>query len=506
MKRLHYNKSEEKYLDYNEKEPVQYLEAAGKSLLPHSNLVLLKQMTGWARFVEALLSRVTFNFSLEDIMREETEIDTIDCLTVLNVAWRWHTDIISRKEPLTSHYAYAYMMSWSCFCQSFIITIHNNVDRLEEIQKWPAEKYVFYQEMSQLNNIEISSDIISQYNVTILWDSMKFFIIYGAYNMSYSNDMKRYIHALFYRYCSFLTVKEEELEVMIDNPLFIQEIDKEEKKTKLGDEDEAYDAYKLITIPVTENYHLTSNYLFEGEILFYHQFYRITLSDILCSFYEEDPILLSSVVIDDKIEEYKLVWFNFVTHVCSHSRLDQFIVNDFKKDMMSIYLYHGEKERYQRTWPEANSDPNDILNQTRPDDQIIALEIQNMIPTLILSTFKEKGIYEKESIFITFLAIKRWFAYREFKNHGILNELLILEEFYELNQINLIMIRKNTDYPLLIRFVSTYYVILGRQIYKSTIFFNALFLWINLMSKREAGFERAMHKLLLPIIQDFNVI
>lgn len=505
MKRLRYNKPEEFYLKYNN-QPEIYLKEATTNCLPLNNIVLLKQMTGWAQFIEALMIRIPICFSLENLMKEETVFDRIDLGIVLNIAWRWHTDIIMRKQALTSHYAYAYLMSWSCFCQTFFLTVHEDMERSHELQMWPAQKYQFYQEMSRLYNIEISDDPISKYNVTDLWDSMKFVIIHGAYTIPYSIDMKRYIHALFYRYCSFLTIEEDNLELVMDNPLFIQEPDDNIIK-KNGNEDEAYDAYKFITIPVKKDQHLTSSYIFEGELLFYHQFYRITLSDILFTFYENDPIILESIPTEENDQHHKLVWYQFMSAICEHSRLQQYIVNDFKKDMLYLYLYHGEKERFIRTWPEANADPNDILNQTRASDQMMALEIQKMIPLSIVTAYKEKGLYEKEVVFITFCAIKRWFAYKVYKKYRELDTLLIMEEFYSINEINLMILReKSKDKPMILRLASTCYVINGSQVYKTILFIDALFLWINLMSKIDVEFETVIHKLLRPVISHFNVI
>lgn len=534
MKRnLTYSKHEETYLTYNGN-PEEYLKKASKSLLPMGDLTLVRQFTEFAKFIEALLDRIPEAFSFDLVMRPESELDRVDLLHVLNITWRWHVMLVSRKQPLTSHYAYAYMMSWSCFCQTFFLAVFESPTRSHDVRTLPAQKYVFHQTLGRLYNVDISDEPIAKYNITDLWDSMKYFLIFGAYTIPYSVDAKEYLHALLYRYASFLTVEEADLEAVMDNPLFIQEVNDIQRRGKrydssaaAADDDEAYDAYKSRTIPIQKDQHLTSFFIYEGELLFYHQFYRITISDMLFSFYEENPFIIECMEQEPEKEhehqqqekenkgigkimiatDYKSVWYEFVTAVCQHPRLEQTIVNDFKKDMMYLYLYHGEKERFVRTWPEANSDPNDILNQTRQSDQMEALRIQVMTPISILTAYKEKGIYEKESVFITLCAIKRWSAYKKYKNHAFLKELLIMEEFYNVDELNQKVHRdKKEDSPLFLRLFSVNYVMDGSQIYKTLNFIEALFLWLNLMSKREASFANVIHKSLLHIIPSFNVI
>jgi hypothetical protein len=545
MKRnLTYSKHEESYLTYNGS-PEEYLKKASKSLLPMGDLTLVRQFCEFSKFIEALLDRIPEAFSFDLVMRPESELDRIDLLHVLNVTWRWHVMLVSRKQPLTAHYAYAYIMSWSCFCQTFFLTVFENPARSQDVRTLPAQKYAFHQALGRLYNVDISDESIAQYNITDLWDSMKYFLIFGAYTLPYSVDAKEYLHALLYRYASFLTVEEPDLEAVMDNPLFIQEINNNQERGKrygsavmgsttsaaADDGDEAYDAYKSRTIPIQKEQHLTSFFIYEGELLFYHQFYRITISDMLFSFYEENPFIIECMEEEQEKEEeqeeqeekknnkngmgkiivektdYKSAWYEFVMAVCQHPRLEQTIVNDFKKDMMYLYLYHGEKERFVRTWPEANSDPNDILNQTRQSDQMEALRIQAMTPNSILTAYREKGIYEKESVFITLCAIKRWSAYKGYKNHASLKELLIMEEFYSVDELNQKVHRdKKEDSPLFLRLFSVNYAMDGSQIYKTLNFIKALFLWMNLMSKREASFANVIHKSLLRIIPSFNVI
>jgi hypothetical protein len=210
------------------------------------------------------LDRIPEAFSFDLVMRPESELDRIDLLHVLNVTWRWHVMLVSRKQPLTAHYAYAYIMSWSCFCQTFFLTVFENPARSQDVRTLPAQKYAFHQALGRLYNVDISDESIAQYNITDLWDSMKYFLIFGAYTLPYSVDAKEYLHALLYRYASFLTVEEPDLEAVMDNPLFIQEINNNQERGKrygsavmgsttsaaADDGDEAYDAYKSRTIPI----------------------------------------------------------------------------------------------------------------------------------------------------------------------------------------------------------------------------------------------------------------
>jgi hypothetical protein len=347
------------------------------------------------------------------------------------------------------------------------------------------------------HNIEISGDPLSLYRVTDVWDSVRLIVTEALYTEVYSDEMKQYFYALFFRYCELMTVREPELEAVLDNPRFVEFLDPAEGAGDGDDEavvaeredgdDTAYDAYKRVKVPVSDVCALRSDYFYEGEVLFFNQLYRLILSDRLLVQYETSPMQLAGPPPSAETRATcQAAWLSLMTDVCRHKELGQFIVADFKAQMMQLYLFHGETERFRRQWPEANAEPTDVLLMFRAADHMEALRIHGVPPLELVKAYVESGaLYERECAFLTRQVTQRWLAYQGVKRARTLDRYFVLESMLTMAQLEAQLERDEKRPPLLLCLMKLYYVVDGERLYRTEHFIQAYLLWLGQLILRD---------------------
>jgi len=535
MKRVHYSKREETYLRYATGHAALYADDAAMFLLPGNDHVLLRHMASLAEFVEQLLRRQiarrerdepvtnsSVHFLLMDVEEEAQsadEHDAVDTGQAQSFVWRWHSDLAARTCEMTGLFANAFLLSWSALCQLFYLAYYESPERYSRVRQWRAQDYPFYRRVAAKHNIEISGDPLSLYRVTDVWDSVRLIVTEALYTEPYDAEMKQYFYALFFRYCELMTVREPELEAMLDNPRFVEFLDgggdddeaaataaAELEEDEEGDET-AYDSYKRVKIPVSETCALRSDYFYEGEVLFYNQLYRLILSDRLLVQYETTPIVLVVAPTTETRQLCQAAWLDLMSYVCQHKELGQFIVADFKAQMMQLYLFHGEVERFRRQWPESNSEPGDVLLMFRAADHMEALRIQSTPPLeLIRAHNADTAVYERECAFLTRQVTKHWLGYQGVRRARNLERYFVIESMLTMAQLEALLLRDDKTPPLLLCLMRIYYVVDGEHLYRTPHFIQAYMLWLSQMILRDIIRLSHLPQALQACIGHFRVI
>jgi hypothetical protein len=283
--------------------------------------------------------------------------------------------------------------------------------------------------------------------------------------------------------------------VVLDNPLFaVKQVPQtqtkkhdwqEEVEEEEEDDEDNYDAYRNVVIPLDETYSLKSEYFYEGEIVFFSQLRRMRLSRRLLLQYENNPIILKNKPSAELMIKCNCMVLEMLKQVSIHQELKQFVIEDFKLNMMALYVYHGERERYRRKWPEASSGDDVVLSVCRPADHLNANNMKKMKLSDIID-----NSHEKEIVLITKCVTHRWLSYQGYSlisgfidKHNL--HSFVIEETVSLDYINeLVTDNEEKDesmFPTLLKLVHTYYVLYNGGVYKSERFVDAYLLWLHLL-------------------------
>lgn len=483
MKRLHYSKSEESYLKYNEGQLLEYAVEVQSAILPSDLFALLKQTSHFASFVETLLvARMAADDEPEDAfswldnevtaIRPDGEASLIDLGEMLSVAWRWHSDVVARRLPLQGHYASVMFLGWSSFCQLFYLCAQSDETRLAQLRHWPAQDYAFYQKMALQHTIEITNLPISLYSCNDLWCSVRLITTTGLYTQPYTVELKQYFYALFYRYCELISAEQGDISIIMDNPLFVTELPKQESD-------------KLI-IPLNDQLALCSEYVYDGQSLFYSQLYRISLSDRLETLYDSGAMILQHQPDEETTRLSQKAWLEMLRTVFKDKLLGQFIVTDFKQNILRLHLYHGETEQYRRLWPDNKADPSEVLSLLRPDDHLAAMAIQALPLMEVAAKYeKEPSVVENEMVYLTKQVTERWLASRNVQGHKTrLAPLFQMEQLTTLELLDEWTLREQGDPPLLLGLMHLYYVVSGPRLFRTENFTYAYLVWLQLLMEQ----------------------
>jgi hypothetical protein len=384
---------------------------------------------------------------------------------------------------------------------------------LNELRHWRAQDYAHFQRASAQHTIEITSLPIAMYTLQDLWVSVRLIVTATFYSEPYCAAMKRYFFALFYRYCELLSVAQSDAELIVDNPLFIgqappangtngeEEVDEEEEANL--DSEDAYNAYKRLTIPLTPTFSLSSAYIYDGQSLFYSQLHRIILSDRLDTLRRIAPLLLREPLDATSAAQCEQAWLQTLNAVCQDLELGQFVLTDFKCELMRLHLYHGEVEQYKRHFPRSQASPNEVMRTLRGSDHAAALQIH---VTPLAELLARSAEYERECLFLTRQTTARWFAFRRVKAHATLMELFQLEQLCALDALDSATLRTEREGPLFLALMRQYYVVDGSQVYRSSSYVQAYLLWLNRLVQRELIALSHIHPTLRPCIRLFEAI
>lgn len=499
MKRVYFNEEKEKFLAYTTLE--QYARQCVGFALPNDLFILLQHMTAFTHFVEALvdkrlaeltdqekevsLSDLLMTMMLQDEEIAEPDPQQISLNKMLSVAWQWHMTINEMREDFTGLYARIVLLSWTAFGKLFFLV--RRCDDEGALRQFRAEDYPYCMMVSRDENVTISSRPIIAYSVKEVRNSVRL-IMSSLYRYPYTTAMKNYFYALFYRYCDLFTLQQTDLKRVLDNPLYYAPVEPEEEEE---DDDDDYDAYKRITVPLDAQYQLKSEYFYEGELLFARQLRRMMLSNQLIKQSENNPIILTNPINDETMRQCSLAMMETFCQLTIHKELKKFINEDFKRDLLKLYMFHGETERFVRQWPSSASEPGDVLAITRPNDLLSANQVQKMNLADIL---KAGDVYGKEIVFITKCINHRWISYESNEWSHRIDAAFMIEQMVTLDDIDE-AIDNEAGLPILLSLIQTYYVVYRRAVYRTVVFTEAFMIWLSILIKKEGVMtEKTVHQ------------
>lgn len=571
--RLQYNNNEEPHLQYHRGEQKRYEAALASAVLPQSNRSLLRQLTEFMRFIEDLtetvLRQVQYNSEEEDeeddgsfyarlVQEAQAKLaraasDTVDAPAVnsaamLEVAWRWHNEICvrGRREPLTGLYAHCFMMSWAAFCKLFFLVVYQNEELYRLIRSHRAEQYAYCARVSAEENVVVSDARLCDYTVQELWLSLQQ-IVPSLYRHPFEPHMKTYLYALFFRYCDLQCMEQAAPRRCLDNPLFVkftrrvesgsssdeedddddadtgqtsssddEEAGEEEESEEEDDDDdddeeeEDYEAYKKQLVPLGPDYALRSAYFFEGQLAFLSQLKRVLFSETLASLCEQAPLRLAEAPPDCTAPVTQMLDALF-----RDKYLKQHIKEEFRRRVLSLYVYHGETERFRARWPHASHGAGDVLALLRPGDNETAMKVLKLTASEMLA---EPQRYERELVLMAKCATRQWLDMKVGQPVG--NETLVerldacflLEELVTLDTIDeriAEMLQPQPEGPpLLLRLVKRYYVARRStgQLYQTASFSEAYLLWMKLLLLDRYLRSSHMHADVKSCLRHFKVL
>jgi hypothetical protein len=338
----------------------------------------------------------------EDIMYEEEEeeivmkpINTVNYQTVCDIGWKWYNHIKTTKEVFTSYFAQSYYLIWIAFCRTFFLnSIMNKKNDTNFLMS--AMDYKFIKEIHTNHFVVVCGKPIMKYSLNEIWLAITL-IIPKLYKFTYTTHMRDYVYRLFLRYCHIVSIpchsKDEEY-MLLDNVLFFHYNDEEEaskKKINLfvntgikedeeeeeddddDDGEDEFEAYKeKCHLRMNKIYSIRSDFGFEVELILYHQLRRLDLAYKLSMMAKDNPIPFKDYVsLGENVVLAKMclsAWKEFLCIVSIDPQIRQMIKESFNNDVMHLFLYHGEKEKFIRNFPGSNHQPGDIIKQTRSHD------------------------------------------------------------------------------------------------------------------------------------------
>lgn len=500
-KRIRYNKTAQPHLIYHS--PVQYLSDAPKFTLPTEPLILVKHLNEFSLFVEVLVRDVFTHTDPDEnpLIQAMKKLErlNIPLNTVFELAWNWFLEIEGMKGDFTGRLANARLLAWSQCCTLFyLITYSGDNEKDCELlgkNKGPASAFTYCLTLAEKDsNIVITDSVMNDYTVDELWLSMRL-LLPTLYQNPYNNSMKQYLYALYFRYASFFTTKQNNLERLMDNPKFYRfEVGRDSESTveeEDDNEEEAFDAFKKQEIPLGFGYYLTSDFFYEGELLFTSQLRRIFLSTDLDEHCKEfsfifsptQPLTLNvglGLGLREGLEK-------MIMEVSVHGELRQSVNEEFMKQCLSLYIYHGEPERWKRMYPNMNTRASEILAQSRPSDLKHATSVMSQTITELVKSPNR----EREIVLLTKIITRQLLRYDDNKKAELINDSFILEELVSLDKLEELieraLKRKRSSprrAPLLVKLVSTYYVIHEGFLKKSHEFVECYLVWLAILVKR----------------------
>jgi hypothetical protein len=403
------------------------------------------------------------------------------CKTV----WDWHREQVRREHRGTAMYAVCHFFSWLSFCRIFYLAVcddealnSDNERRCQRYLQYGAPQFTYSQQLDGLYNVILSAEPLMLYSVSELLNSVRL-ILPTLYSHRYSVEQKDYVHALFFRYCDLLCMQQspEQLQSLLDNPLFLCQSEQQQQQqdrpviietdTVNSAVERFYDQFQDRAIPLTpdEDYSLKTPLVYEGEILFFYQIYRLNLSTQLQALCEDETLRWVDAEPVSELHALR-VCCEMICVLARDERLRQEILGEYKTYLPHMYLYHGDRERYRRHFPKSNTAPTAILNNFRPQ-QMLAIQkitreytIQDTIQRyeeackkrLLKNTQQRRQLsfdveseqddplaqveHELEFCFLLRSVTQIWFTFQQVPDRQALQECFVLEEMPHLTDRN----------------------------------------------------------------------
>jgi hypothetical protein len=474
--------------------------------------------------------------SIEEVDESQRILARIEFGRISQTLLEWHKDIVSRKEVLTGTYAICYFVSWGAFCRSFHLNICSDETRCKPYVQKTARDFAYCKKVGEYYNVILSSALVCEYKDTVLWNSIRR-IFSSLYTFRYSNEMKEYIFALFFRYCDLLSLQQPDAEKVFENPLFVEhrptpsssanytpshsftrnsghidEEEEEEAEEEAAESDEEeegleamYNAFKSISITVNDNYNINNEFAFEGQPLFCPQLERLFLSAKL---YKNKNLITiaytKSLTRNGFLQGATESWAKMCATVGEDGLLTTVVIAQFRTQIMPMHLYHGEETRFKRESPEASCEARDILTHFRPAEMTHINKIQAMTIRRIVMAYKKDFLLklkewvasgsdneanfelienELEGVLLTHICTMRWLEMKQVRQVKRLEASFVLEEMTDIEDIHALFYNpEKRKIPVFLKLMRIYYVIDVKKskLYKTIFFVEAYFLWLAL--------------------------
>lgn len=499
-----------------------YLKKCTNILPPIDNKSLFKH------FIES--SKMIGNYlTIYDRIYNNVSKDLILNLTnkILSIIWCWHKNIRERYEKINDElFCYSYIFSWTNVCRMMFIDLYQ-----EENMEKSGEEFNFIKNISKFDKIIITQNKIKNYTLKELWQSIV--LLWPClYKYSYSIDMKDYFNLLYFKYCSILTslnnnnFKEGDFTkyFKIKNPTL-----KNNNEITVLDEYSNEIDYKNIELNIDELNikHIISSFIFDAEIIFYHQLIRFTITKKLFnynhSFYYSYNDLINNY---ERLPKLIDCFLDGILKIIRNEFIKVDIWEGFKNNLSRLFLMHGENERFIRENKMASNKTHtdDILNKIRSNGYKIINDLKEKIPKDLITIYikeiqefieKNKSHFtsskinfnnplfinfnsiqfkhEKETIYLTYLCFEKWFSLSvsqlDIKNLFLSEYFTPLEKFEEVidnlndNSTTTTIVKV----PVLLNIMKHNFIIDFTQkpivIYHSLIFIESFMIWIILLIK-----------------------
>ena len=568
MKRhsVYFEEANEEYLVYTG-DMLAYQEAMFSFVIPSCSEFLLKHMHEVNAFLDAIYAAFyereyakeqeasgdRFAWMLseydeakeEEIIRRDSMLAELQLSMIYNTLFRWHGDIMTRRgEQMTGAYAVSYFASWGACARTFHLLVCSQPEKLPLYAESTASEHLYCQIASKRANVLVSTVPIIQYRVGDIWNSMRI-ITSTLYLYNFSPPMRNYIYALFFRYGDLLASQQadEEIDTVFDNPLFVIENIDDGGGDDDDDDDDGFDAYKKLSITANKTYRIHNEFLYEGEVIFYHQLHRLQLSCDLIRYHKSNNVAIQIKYTKGikRIDMLKLAldhWYAMCLSVAKDTYLKQTLIEKYTIMRTDMHLYHGDRERYIRKFPTAATDARDILQESRPLQMTAINNTQSLVLADLFTTFKnayttsfeslahegdtafeervfEQGseewlmpTFEQEVMLLTKLSTSLYFELQIVKDFKALDGAFILEELVTLQHIEERVFLKRAKgkkvWPVFLKLMRIYYVMDGEKVFKSLFFVEAYFVWLCLCLRSKLIKEDAIHPTLIPIIKKLN--
>lgn len=477
---------------------------------------------------------------------------------------------------MTGLYAVSYFVSWSAFVRAFHLMICAQSEKATFYAHSTVSQHPYCEMAAKRFHVKVSDAPIIEYSVGDLWNSMRA-IMGTLYIYSFSLPMRNYIYALFLRYGDLLSIQQQDqgqdIHAIFDDPRFVsyhatpQAVNNDEMESVVVEEEEEagsddegevaedlgvedFDAFKKLRITVNPSYSLTNEFLFEGELIFYHQLCRIQLSGDLHAMGQEASMAITIAYTPQlkRLDFLKLAleqWYLMSSELSRDTYLNKTLMEQYTKQRIAMHLYHGDKERYKRQFPTSTCEARDVLLEVRPLRMTQLNETQGLVLGDLLHAFKtEYGIalhnmahlfaetnsvedhalqhgyeqwvmlqYEQEALLLTKLCSALFLELQAVSTHKIMKEAFILEELVSLHDIEEVLFLKRTkskkkSCPLFVKLMRFYYVLEPRtnKLFRSLFFVEAYFVWLALALREEIVKEQAIHGKLLLLVKKLNTL
>jgi hypothetical protein len=518
---IYYDTSVEPYLHYDSADDLRAYSEACLALeeLPLDDLVLLRHFRELSRFVEDLVAAVYEALEARDarlservgqsamalaIMdaeqqelrpQQQSGVEAIDVRAMLGVAWYWHKLVRQRRREMTGLYANALLLSWSAYCKLYHLYVVVSADDAALGDK-TGDEFRYCRAVSQAEcSAVVSNAPLCHYTISDIWAAVRR-IVPSLYQYAYDVEMRIYMHALFFRYCDLFcsAAHDDDDGRALDHPLFACKLSLAEEATERAaagetTDDEHYDAYRAVTVRLGPHHVLKSEYFYEGELLFFFQLARLRLSEQLHAQQQARPIVLAdeTVVSAEGLARSAALVLQMLGELAVHPCIKKYVIEEFKRGIMSIYLYHGERERFARRNPTASAEPSDVLSVCRPNDHMTAVAMQKATLRDVLAKPRECA---REVMLVAKHATHQWFKYAEVKRHDDIDRCFVIEELCSVEALEQLVTHNelawqadddDDDVPVLLKLVNVHYVLHRGGVYRAHDFVDAYMVWLNLL-------------------------